>query len=123
MFVVASPPVTVRRRAVAVLCLLVGGFAIPRPAGADTIEEKRQQAAQIADQIEQLEQEALDLGAEYDEVSERLERVTAEVESAKIRVAKLEGQLTELRGSLSEVALNAYVYGGDDSALTALLTG
>jgi cell wall-associated NlpC family hydrolase len=115
--------VTLRRRAVAALCLLVAVLVTPRPAGADTIEEKRRQAAQIADQIEQLEDEALSLGEEYDEVSGRLERVTAEVESAKVRVAKLEGELTDLRGSLSQVALNAYVYGGDDSALTALLTG
>jgi cell wall-associated NlpC family hydrolase len=115
--------VTLRRRAVVALCLLAAVIATPRPAGADSIEEKRRQAAQIADQIEQLEDEALSLGEEYDEVSGRLERVTAEVESAKVRVAKLEGELTDLRGSLSQVALNAYVYGGDDSALTALLTG
>jgi peptidoglycan DL-endopeptidase CwlO len=115
--------VTLRRRAVVALCLLAVGVATPRPAGADSVEEKRRQAARIADQIEQLEDQALSLGEEYDEVSARLERVTAEVESAKIRVAKLEGELTGLRGSLSQVALNAYVYGGDDSALTALLTG
>jgi cell wall-associated NlpC family hydrolase len=115
--------VTLRRRAVVALSLLVGAVAIPHPAGADSIEEKRQQAARIADQIELLEDEALTLGEQYDEVSGRLERVTAEVESAKHRVAKLEGQVADLQGSLSQVALNAYVYGGDDSALTALLTG
>jgi peptidoglycan DL-endopeptidase CwlO len=120
---VASPLVTLRRRAVLALCLLAGAVAIPHPAGADTVEEKRQQAARIADQIEQLEDQALSLGEQYGKVSDQLELVTAEVESAKLRVAKLEGTLTELRGSLSQVALNAYVYGGDDSALTALLTG
>jgi cell wall-associated NlpC family hydrolase len=106
-----------------VLCLLVGCFAIPRPAGADSVEEKRREAARIADQIENLENEALTLGEDYEAVSRRLERVSAEVESAKIRVAKLEDELGDLRGSLAGVALNQYVYGGDDSALTALLTG
>jgi peptidoglycan DL-endopeptidase CwlO len=115
--------VTLRRRGALALWLLVGSLAASGRAGADSIEEKRQEATRIADQLEALEERAFDLGEDYDEVSGRLQRVTAEVDAAQARVSKLEGELGELRSSLSKVALNAYVYGGDDSALTALLTG
>jgi cell wall-associated NlpC family hydrolase len=103
--------------------LAVAPAVLPGHAGAQSVEQKRQEAERIADQLEALQDHAFDLGEEYDRVEQELASVTTEVAAASAKVAELESRLGGLRSSMSQFAVRSYVYGSQSTGLALLLSG
>lgn len=102
------------------LALLVALVAFPRPASADSIDEKRRQAAAIADQLENLTEQMDALGEDYAESLVEQADLAVEIEQAQADVAAAEAQLGQMRGTLYMSAVTQFMHGGRNSTLTNL---
>ncbi len=101
---------------------LVGGLAIfPTQASADSIDEKRRQAENIADQLERLSEQMLELGEDYAESLVEQADLAVEIEQAQADVAAAEAQVSQMRGTLYLSAVTQFMHGGRNSTLTNLL--
>lgn len=91
------------------------------PASADSIDDKRRQAAAIADQLEQLTEQMDSLGEDYSQALEEQGQLTNEIEAATADVAAAEAQLSQMRGTLYLSAVTQFMNGGHGSTLGNLL--
>jgi cell wall-associated NlpC family hydrolase len=113
-----------RFRALAVTLLGVGlVVTASQPAFADTVEDKRRQAQQVADQLERLNDRSDLLVESYNVARMQLEAAQADVAEAETRLAALEGELGGLKTQVSAFAVRSYVYAGQSSGLASLLSG
>ena len=103
----------------AVALLLAPGIA-PRRASADSIDDKRRQAAAIADQLENLTMQMDSLGENYSEALMTQADLAVEIKQAEADVAKAEAQLSQMRGTLYLSAVTQFMHGGGNSTLTNL---
>jgi chromosome segregation ATPase len=98
------------------------GFVVgPSGASADSIDDKRRQAAAIADQLENLVDQMNALGENYSEALQTQADLSVEIERAQADVAAAEAQLAQMRGTLYMSAVTQFMHGGRNSTLTNLV--
>jgi len=102
------------------LLVLVPTLA-PRVASADSIDDKRRQAANIADQLDNLTQQMDSLGEDYSQALVTQSDLSVEIKRAQADVATAEAQVAQMRGTLYAAALAQFMHGGRNSTLTNLL--
>lgn len=100
------------------VALLLGPGMLP--ASADTVDDKRRQAANIADQLERLVEQMDGLGEDYAESLALQSDLTVEIERAQADVGAAEAQLSQMRGTLYMSAVTQFMHGGRNSTLTNL---
>lgn len=109
-----------------VLAFVVAGvvglspIAHPSPVSADSIDDKRRQAAAIADQLENLTEQMDALGENYAEALVEQSDLAVEIDRAQADVAAAEAQVAQMRGTLYASALAQFMHGGRNSTLTNL---
>lgn len=103
------------------LGVLFGPLAVSRPVSADSIDDKRRQAAAIADQLEKLTEQMDALGEDYAQSLVTQADLTVQIERAQADVAAAEAQLAQMRGTLYASAVAQFMRGGRNSTLTNLL--
>jgi cell wall-associated NlpC family hydrolase len=101
--------------------VLVATFVVfPSQASADSIDEKRRQAAAIADQLENLVDQMNSLGEDYSESLVEQADLAVEIDQAQADVAAAEADLAQMRGTLYMSAVTQFMHGGRNSTLTNL---
>jgi cell wall-associated NlpC family hydrolase len=100
------------------VALLLGPGMLP--ASADTVDDKRRQAANIADQLENLVEQMDSLGEDYAESLTLQSDLTIEIERSQAEVGAAEAQLSQMRGTLYMSAVTQFMHGGRNSTLTNL---
>jgi cell wall-associated NlpC family hydrolase len=93
---------------------------MPGQVSADSIDQKRAQAANIADQLEKLAEQMGMLGEDYSEALQTQADLSVEIKQAQADVAAAEAQLAEMRGTLYSSAVTQFMHGGRNSTLTNL---
>lgn len=93
----------------------------PKMASADSIDDKRRQAANIADQLEKLTEQMDALGEDYSQALVEQSDLSVEIKKAQSDVAAAEAQVAQMRGTLYASALAQFMHGGRNSTLTNLL--
>lgn len=107
--------------AAALSVTLFGGIAVlPQRASADSIDDKRRQAAAIADQLDNLMMQMDALGENYSESLVQQADLSVEIKQAEADVGAAEAKLSQMRGTLYASAVNQYMHGGKNSTLTNL---
>ncbi|MET0910637.1 MAG: NlpC/P60 family protein [Ilumatobacteraceae bacterium] len=97
---------------VAVAIALIVPMMAPTVVQAQSVDGQRQKVEDIVDELERLEEKSNQLAESYVEAIDTKAQLDAEIVEAEARVAAKEAELTELRGSLSEMALRSFVGGG-----------
>ena len=106
---------------VAVVVALIVGPSLSVPgASASPVDDKRRQAANIADQLERLADQMDMLGEDYAEAVALQSDLSIEIEQAQADVAAAEAQLAQMRGTLYLSAVTQFMHGGRNSTLTNL---
>jgi peptidoglycan DL-endopeptidase CwlO len=103
------------------MALLLGPSLAAPGASADPLDDKRRQAANIADQLERLGDQMNSLGEDYAEALTLQSELGIEIEQAQADVAAAEAQLAQMRGTLYLSAVTQFMHGGRNSTLTNLL--
>jgi cell wall-associated NlpC family hydrolase len=103
------------------VALLLGPTLVAPGASADPLDDKRRQAANIADQLENLGDQMNSLGEDYAEALTLQSDLGIEIEQAQADVAAAEAQLAQMRGTLYLSAVTQFMHGGRNSTLTNLL--
>jgi cell wall-associated NlpC family hydrolase len=115
-----------RRRTLITGLLLAGLLAIPTaaslPAGAQSIDDKRAEAARVADQLAELDRKLMDLNAQAEAAGYAEDEAKKAVAEAQARVDQTNAELQDKRTQLRSFALDAYKSGDDSAQLNALLT-
>jgi peptidoglycan DL-endopeptidase CwlO len=93
---------------------------MPGQVSADSIDQKRAQAANIADQLEKLAEQMGMLGEDYAEALQTQADLSVEIKQAQADVAAAEAELAEMRGTLYNSAVTQFMHGGRNSTLTNL---
>lgn len=107
---------------VALVGALVFGPLLAAPSvSADPLDDKRRQAANIADQLERLGDQMNSLGEDYAEALTLQSDLGIEIEQAQSDVAAAQAQLSQMRGTLYLAAVSQFMHGGRNSTLTNLL--
>jgi cell wall-associated NlpC family hydrolase len=101
--------------------VVVTSLGVTHSVSASPIDDKRKEAAQIADRIDALENQAFNLGEEYDRVQAELTRVDSEVTAAQKRVDTLESQISSMRTAVQGFAVQSYIYGVQGDGIATLL--
>lgn len=112
------------RRALAlVLALALIGMSLTGTldAGAQTVEQKKQEAAEIAARLERLGQEFSALDEEYHQATLDLEEAEAGVADAEARVAQMREELGVREGEVQGYAVEAYMGGESVPGLDVVL--
>ena len=100
---------------------IMGGTVIsPRIASAAPSDDKRRQAANIADQLEKLIDQMNALGEDYAQSLTDQADLAVEIDRAQADVAAAEAQLSQMRGTLYMSAVTQFMHGGRNSTLTNL---
>ena len=100
--------------------LLLAPVAMPTKVSADSIDQMRAQAANIADQLEKLAEQMGMLGEDYSEALQTQADLSVEIKQAQADVAAAEAELAEMRGTLYNSAVTQFMHGGRNSTLTNL---
>ena len=102
-----------------VVAVLLGPVAFP--AHADSIDQKRAQAAAIADQLDALTERMDALGEDYSQSLSDQATISEEIKTAQADVARAEAQVAQMRGTLYAAAVNQFMQGGRGNTLGNLL--
>ena len=108
--------------AVVVSGLLAVPLASALPAGAQSIESKRAEAAAVASELASLDRELMDINARYEASRFELSQAEEQVTEAQARVDQTNAELDQRRGEMRTFAVKAYQSGNDSPELNALLT-
>ncbi|CAB4664326.1 unannotated protein [freshwater metagenome] len=100
--------------------LILVPAVMPGKVSADSIDQKRAQAANIADQLEKLAEQMGMLGEDYSEALQTQADLSVEIKQAQADVAAAEAELAEMRGTLYNSAVTQFMHGGRNSTLTNL---
>lgn len=116
-----------RRRRTIIAAFVISGFlvvplATVLPAGAQSVESKRAEAAQVASELAGLDRQLMDLGAELESARFDLSKVEEEVAEAQVKVDQTNAELDRRRGEMRTFAVKAYQSGNDSPEFNALLT-
>lgn len=113
-----------KRSVLASICavfLIVVPSLSAKVASADSIDDKRRQAANIADQLDKLTEQMDALGEDYSQSLVQQSDLSVEIKKAQSDVAQAEAQVAQMRGTLYASALSQFMHGGRNSTLTNLL--
>jgi len=118
--------ITIPTRKFSLVCglfvaLVLGPTLVAPSVSADPLDDKRRQAANIADQLENLGDQMNSLGEDYAEALTLQSELGIEIEQAQADVAAAEAQLAQMRGTLYLSAVTQFMHGGRNSTLTNLL--
>ncbi len=105
-----------------VLAAVLGGAVVVGPAGADSIADKRAEAAQIGAKLDQLQSRAQELNGQYESARYELRAAQERVNAAKVLAAQTSAEAEERRGDLRRYAIAAYQTGNDSPEFDALIT-
>ena len=108
--------------AVVVSGLLAVPLASALPAGAQSIDSKRAEAAAVASELANLDRELMDINARYEASRYELSQAEEKVTEAQTRVDQTNAELDQRRGEMRTFAVKAYQSGNDSPELNALLT-
>ncbi len=108
--------------AVVVSGLLAVPLASALPAGAQSIDSKRAEAAAVASELAGLDRELMDINARYEASRYELSQAEEKVTEAQTRVDQTNAELDQRRGEMRTFAVKAYQSGNDSPELNALLT-
>jgi len=116
-----------RRRRTIIAAFVISGFlvvplATVLPAGAQSVESKRAEAAQVASELAGLDRQLMDLGAELESARFDLSKVEEKVAEAQVQVDQTNAELDRRRGEMRTFAVKAYQSGNDSPEFNALLT-
>lgn len=115
------PSWALRGTCVAAASLLVGGVTGAQPAPAQSIDQLRAKAAQIADDLRRLDHRTSELDEDFNDANLRLQALRADLAANEAEVAAARDELADTEGEVRQVALRAYVglNERDDSFLAA----
>ena len=104
-----------------VVALLLPVVGASRPAGADDIADKREEAERLAKELASLRQRLGALNEDYNQARVRVERIGTEIDTAKAHIAVTDAELDRTKAKVRGQAVEAYVRGGDAPALSMVL--
>jgi len=112
-----------RRAAMAVLVVAIALVPVLGAGGAsaDTIADKRAEAARIADQLDSLQMKAEIAAESYNNAQIELASVDAKEKAAEQKVARTDALLASRRQQMAGYAIDAYVRGGTGDGASAIL--
>jgi cell wall-associated NlpC family hydrolase len=88
---------------------------------ADPLEDKRNEAKQIADKLHEIEVHAELLTEEYNDAVLRQQELQGQIDAATIRVNEADAEVKQRRLEMKEFAVDAYVRGGTEAAVPSAL--
>lgn len=92
------------------------------PAGADSISDKRAEAAAVSAKLAELDARAMEYNAQYEAARYELQQAEERVKAAKTLSAQTAAAAEQRRQDLRRYAIAAYQNGNDSPSLDALLT-
>jgi cell wall-associated NlpC family hydrolase len=115
-----------RTFAVLVLALLALTVSFLAPTGvatvaADPVDDKRNEAKQIADRLHELETQAEMLTEDYNDAVLRQQELQGEIDAAATRVNEADAEVEKRRLEMKDFAVDAYVRGGTEAAVPSAL--
>ena len=108
--------------ALIVVAAVLGGAVVVGPAGADSITDKRAEAAQIGAKLDQLQSRAQELNGQYESARYELRAAQDRVNAAKVLAAQTSAEAESRRNDLRRYAVAAYQTGNDSPEFDALIT-
>lgn len=110
-----------RGTCVAAASLLLGGITGAQPAPAQSIDQLRDKAAKVADELHRLDVRTSELDEEFNDANLRLQALRTDLAANEAQVEAARSELAETEGQVREVALRAFVGANerDDSFLAA----
>lgn len=114
-----------RRLAVAVttgVALLAGAVVWSGPVAADSVDDARRKVNEMADRLEAAEEEVDRLSEELRVAEDDKVRLDIEIAEAEVVIAAMEAEVGGLQAQMSDLAVQAFVGGGNGGSLTGLLS-
>lgn len=99
--------------------LLIGGAAMP-PVASASVDQQQQRVNAITDQLEALENRIGELEEQHGAALDRLDVLAGEIAISQAKVDAQSATLAELRGQLSDIAIDRYMSGGSLGATPLL---
>ncbi len=106
--------------AVVAALVVLGGALAPQPARAQTVGEKRAEAARLAEELDRQGTRLSEAAERFNQAEARAAEVQRQVEDTAAEVARATGRLDEARTRLAEAAVAAYT-GTDGGVIGRLL--
>jgi cell wall-associated NlpC family hydrolase len=114
-----------RRLAAVVTCgvaLLGGAVTWGGPVAADSVDDARRKVNEMADRLEAAEEEVDRLSEELRVAEDDKARLDIEIAEAEVVIAAMEAEVGGLQAQMSDLAVQAFVGGGNGGSLTGLLS-
>ncbi|MEY3618015.1 MAG: hypothetical protein RL726_713 [Actinomycetota bacterium] len=114
-----------RRLAAVVTCgvaLLGGAVTWGGPVAADSVDDARRKVNEMADRLEAAEEEVDRLSEELRVAEDDKARLDIEIDEAEVVIAAMETEVGGLQAQMSDLAVQAFVGGGNGGSLTGLLS-
>lgn len=102
--------------------VLVGVTVVVRPAGANTLAQKRAEAAVVAARLQELERSLQDANARFEEANFRLRQAEQAVAEAERLAAQTRAEMDQRQAELRGFAVKAYIGGSDNATVDSLLS-
>ncbi|MGH9226464.1 MAG: NlpC/P60 family protein [Acidimicrobiales bacterium] len=90
------------------------------PASGDPIDDKKAEAARVQDQLDAQGRKVSVAAEQFNRAQLQLQQVQGSLAKAEADLKKSTDRMTEIRGRLAGVAVNAYVRGGTSATLSLL---
>lgn len=105
----------------ALLCAFVASIVLPGQGAGATIDDKRREAAVVADRLESLRTRAEQLAEDYNDAQVRLAELTEAVAVTEASLATTEASFESVRSRMNDWAVRSYVEGSSlDPVLSVL---
>jgi cell wall-associated NlpC family hydrolase/outer membrane murein-binding lipoprotein Lpp len=114
-----------RRLAAAVtsgVALLAGAVVWGGPVAADSVDDARRKVNEMADRLEAAEEEVDRLSEELRVAEDDKARLDIEIAESEVVIAAMETEVGGLQAQMSDLAVQAFVGGGNGGSLTGLLS-
>jgi cell wall-associated NlpC family hydrolase len=100
---------------------LAASLLVPSVASADPVDDKRNEAKQVADKLHELELSAEMLTEEYNDAVLKQQQLQVEVDAATTRADEAKAELEQRRTEMAAFAVDAYVMGGTEAQVPSTL--
>ena len=108
--------------ALIVVTAVLGGAVVVGPAGADSLSDKRAEAALIGAKLDQLQSRVQELNGQFESARYELRVAQDRVNAAKVLAAQTSAEAEKRRNDLRRYAVAAYQTGNDSPEFNALIT-
>jgi cell wall-associated NlpC family hydrolase len=102
--------------------LLAGALVWGGPVAADSVDDARRKVNEMADRLEAAEEEVDRLSEELRVAEDDKARLDIEIAEAEVVIAAMEAEVGGLQAQMSDLAVQAFVGGGNGGSLTGLLS-